>query len=169
MPFAAGVLLLGLAFVDPTRWLLSAVATIVAMGAGQRLLSTPKRSVLVVLVLGVAAPVLLFFALSLVGGSDTAQLLWGELIGVRRGAGDPASWQTLLVVAAAAWLVVSGLAVATAAARRRRAALRGGIAIAAAAVAFRLVTVGSIATLPTDMLTWSEAPFLLDALKRRGG
>lgn len=115
--------------------------------------------------LGVGAAGLLLGGLAVAGGVDSRHAIVGALA-----LGWPGPWRAslaILALALGAWTILRLFVAEEEKATRAPAWAFAGAA--AVVLALRLVWIGSFASLPTDVLVWSEPPFLLDLLKLRTG
>ncbi len=114
---------------------------------------------------GVVVPTLLLSALALGGGVDARHAILGAVA-----LGWPDAWRLALVAPALLLGAWTALLPATREPGRSNAGLAWLlVALATLVLALRAVWVVSFASLPSDLMTWSEPPFLLDLLKLRTG
>lgn len=162
----AALALCGLAALEPQAWVWSSVLVVWFSGVAVSSNTLRLRTALLGVAVGVGVPLAFGLAIALAGAESRAAL-----------AGALGRWD---LTPHAAWDLAHALVVVAAGSnllgKRDRPSQR--LLLASSLVAFaalaavttlRLSWLGATLGLPTDMLTWSEAPALLNLLKLRAG
>jgi len=153
--------------IAPALWPASAAGllTFALVSAASGIEPRACRDARLAVLVGVVVPALLLSALALGGGIDARHAILGAV-----SLGWPDPWKLALVVPA----LVLGAWTALLPARRAPGRSNTGlawvlVALSTSTLALRATWVASFASLPSDLMTWSEPPFLLDLLKLRTG
>jgi hypothetical protein len=169
----AGILTALLWTVDVETWMIGAagLSSVVALGP-LVVPSEPSRGRRVDLALcagvGVIAPLGLTALIAAFGGDEARRAVTGAFRVAWPGVTSAVA--ALLLLMAASWVVLSLASLSRKGAARRASVVASAFSILVGLVlAARLAWVVSEATLPTDMIVWSEPPILLNLLKLHVG